>query len=226
MRKQKQKHHLNIQNFDMPKQKQTNKHGQLFPNTIRALICGPSNCGKTNVMMSLLTDANGLKFQNVYVYSKSLQQEKYDFLRETLKHCRLGYFTYGENDDVIDPSTAQPDSVFIFDDVACEKQDKIRNYFCMGRHNDIDSFYLSQTYSKVPKQLIRDNANVLVLFKQDELNLKHIYSDHVNTDMSFDSFKRICSECWNDKYGFLVMVKDNDINKGRYRSKFDTYIIL
>lgn len=95
----------------------------------------------------------------------------------------------------------------------------------MGRHNGIDSFYLSQTYSKIPKQLVRDNANVLIFFKQDDMNLKHIYNDHVNTDMTFDSFKKVCSECWKDKYGFLVITKDNDIHKGRYRSKFDTYII-
>lgn len=227
MRKEKQKLDIKIQNFDMCKKKSNiNKHGQLLPPTIRALVCGPSNCGKTNVMISLLTDVNGLKFDNVYVYSKSLQQEKYAFLQYVLNHCRLGYFGYSDNDDVIDPSNALANSVFIFDDVACEKQDKIRNYFCMGRHNNIDSFYLSQTYSKIPKQLVRDNANVLILFKQDDLNLKHIYDDHVNTDMSLDSFKRICSECWTkDRYNFLVIVKDNDINKGRYRSKFDTYII-
>jgi len=30
----------------------------------------------------------------------------------------------------------------IFDDVACEKQNNIRSDFCMGRHKNIDSFYL------------------------------------------------------------------------------------
>ena len=53
----------------------------------------------------------------------------------------------------------------------------------MGRHNNIDSFYLCQTYSHIPKQLLRDNANMIMLFKQDELNLKHVFSDHVTPDM-------------------------------------------
>ena len=225
MRREKQKLSIAVYDFNMGEKSSSNKHGELLPNTIRALICGPSNCGKTNVMIGLLIDKNGLKFENVYVYSKSLQQDKYEFLQQTLKRARLGYFGYSDNDEVLDPSSARPHSVFIFDDVACEKQNKIRNYFCMGRHNDIDSFYLSQTYSKIPKQLIRDNSNVLVLFKQDDLNLKHIYDDHVNTDMSFDLFKQVCSGCWKDKYGFLVIIKDNDIDKGRYRNKFDTYII-
>jgi len=42
----------------------------------------------------------------------------------------------------------------------------------MGRHKNIDSFYLCQTYS--PKHLIRDNANFIIMFKQDDLNMRHI----------------------------------------------------
>lgn len=50
------------------------RHGDLLPNTIRCLICGPSNCGKTNVLISLLENPNGLRFENVYVFSRTLVQ--------------------------------------------------------------------------------------------------------------------------------------------------------
>ncbi|KYN29961.1 hypothetical protein ALC57_00577 [Trachymyrmex cornetzi] len=60
------------------------KHGEMLPNTIRAIICGPSNCGKTNVLISLLESPNGVRFENVYVYSKSLQQPKYQYLENFL----------------------------------------------------------------------------------------------------------------------------------------------
>jgi len=69
----------------------------------------------------------------------------------------------------------------IFDDVACEKQDNLF-YFCMGRHKNFDPFYLCQTYSHIPKHLIRDNANFIKMFKQDDLNMRHIYRDHINTE--------------------------------------------
>ncbi|KYQ47822.1 hypothetical protein ALC60_13144 [Trachymyrmex zeteki] len=36
------------------------KHGEMLPSTIRAIICGPSNCGKTNVLISLLESPNGV----------------------------------------------------------------------------------------------------------------------------------------------------------------------
>lgn len=94
-------------------------------------------------------------------------------------------------------------SVFIFDDVICENQVNIRNYFPMGRHKGIDCFiYLSQTYSKIPKQLMRDNSNVFIIFKQDEINLKHIYNEHVNSKISWPEFKVIYSNIWTEPYVF------------------------
>lgn len=203
------------------------KHGALLPNSIRGIIVGPSNCGKTNVMLSLLEHPNGLRFENIYIYSKSLSQPKYEYLRRVISRISgLGYYTFSNNCDVIPPEEAKPNSIFIFDDVACDKQNNIRAYFCMGRHNDVDSFYLCQTYTHIPKHLIRDNANLLILFKQDDLNLKHIYNDHVNTDMTFEEFRKTCAKCWKDKYGFFVIDKDSPMDKGRYRKGFDTFMSL
>lgn len=200
-------------------------HNTLLPNSIRALIVGPSNCGKTNVMIGLIESPNGLRFKNIYIYSKSLYQPKYCYLKKLIKPLKeINLFTFSENEKVLRPTDAHPHSIMIFDDVICEKQNTIRDYFCMGRHKYIDCFYLCQTYTKIPKHLIRDNANMIIVFKQDEMNLKHIYNDHVIGDMSFQQFIKICSECWKDKYGFLVISKDDSINKERYRKGFDNFI--
>ena len=202
------------------------RHGELLPNTIRAIFAGPSNCGKTNALFTLLLNPNGLHFENVYIYSKSLNQPKYKFLNTLLNNVEgVGYFPYNDHEGVISPSDAKINSVMIFDDVACEKQDHIRSFFCMGRHNLIDSFYLCQTYTRVPKHLVRDNCNFLVLFRQDEMNLKHIYNDHVNTDLKYEKFRNLCFSCWkDDKYGFVVIDKDRKLNDGRYRKGFDCFI--
>lgn len=201
------------------------KHSALFPNTIRCIVCGPSNCGKTNVIISLLLHDNGLKFKNIYLYSKTTFQDKYRFLNEVLSHIpEVTFFIFNNNEDVIHPNDALSNSVIIFDDVVCEKQSNIRNYFSMGRHKLIDCFYLTQTYSKIPKQLIRDNANFLIIFKQDDTNLKHIYNEHVTTDMSWNQFKGICNKIWGEPYNFLIINKDCALNNGRYRQSFDTFI--
>jgi len=68
------------------------KHSEMLPSTIRAIICGPSNC-KTNVLISLLENPNGVHFENVYVYSKSLQQPKYRYLENLFTSIdEIGYF--------------------------------------------------------------------------------------------------------------------------------------
>lgn len=226
MRFKKQSVNLPVVNFDrfVQQKDERKKHGNLLPNTVRAVFCGPSNCGKTNALLTLITHPNGLRFENVYIYSKSLKQPKYKLLEQLLESVDgVEYFPFNEHEQVVAPNEAQPNSIFVFDDVACEKQDNIRAYFSMGRHENVDCFYLCQTYARIPKHLVRDNANLLVLFKQDDMNLKHVYNDHVNTDMPYDEFKNLCSTCWADKYGFIMIDKDSDVDKGRYRKGFDSF---
>ena len=220
---------LPVANFDLITEqgKNNKRHGDLLPSSIRAIISGPSNYGKTNILIVLLTHPNGLRFENVYVYSKSLNQPKYQFLKQLLESIEgIQYFEFSDNEEVIAPSESLPNSIMVFDDIACEKQNNVKEYFCKGRHNNVDCFYLCQSYAAVPKHLVRDNVNLLILFRQDEVNLKHIYDNHVNTDMEFKKFKKLCSQCWRDgKHSFMVIDKERSINNGRYRKGFDCFVI-
>jgi len=50
---------------------------------------------------------------------------------------------------------------------------------------------ISVKHARIPKHLIRDNTNLLILFKQDCTNLKHVYNyvyDHVNSDIRWILF--------------------------------------
>lgn len=229
MRIEKQKFSLPVTNYDdiISGGRVFKKHGVIFGgNAKRALVVGPSNCGKTNLMLTLITHPNGLRFTNIHVCSKSLQQEKYEYLRRLLEPINeIGYYEYSDEKDVPTPETIQPHSLVIFDDVSSFNQDIIKSFFSFGRHTCTDCFYLCQTYSSIPKQLIRDNANLLIVFQQDMTNLKHIFDDHVSVDMNLSDFKNICGGCWEEKSGFLVLDKDCSVNEGRYRKGFDQYII-
>lgn len=206
---------------------QFKKHGELLGGCKRGLIVGGSGSGKTNVLISLLEHPNGLRFENVYLWSKTLFQPKYEYLRKLLQPINgLGYYEYGESSEIISPSKAKTNSIIIFDDVVCDSQSVIRDYYCFCRHKNNDCFYLCQTYSSIPKQLIRDNTNFLVIFKQDLTNLKHIYDEHVNVDMKWDKFQTMCSQCWETSYGFLVIDKDSEKTNGRYRKGFDCFITI
>lgn len=205
------------------------RHSVLLPNSIRCIIAGPSNCGKTNLLIGLIESEHGLKFENIYIYSKSLEQEKYKYLRNLFAPMKnIGFYTFTSSDRVIAPNAAKMNSIIIFDDVICTKnQDNIKEYYCLGRHRNIDCFYLTQTYTRVSKHLIRDNCNFIILFRQDDMNLRHVYNDtSVACDMKFDQFRQFCLECWREKYGFAVIDLDSDVDSGRYRNGFSKYLNL
>ncbi|KAF0703223.1 THAP-type domain-containing protein, partial [Aphis craccivora] len=212
-----QKKKLRIYNIDTPDTIQF-RHGELFPNTIRSLVLGSSRCGKTNLIYFLLVDENGLRFE----------KPKYKLLKRIIDDIEgINIFTFFENEKVIPPEKVLPNSIFIMDDVLGENQQVIRKFFARGRHNKIDIFYLAQSYSKVPKQLIRDNANLIVLFKQDETNLKHVYNEHCSGDMTYTQFQHFCVTCCNrDRYTFVVICKDSDRDSGLNRFGFDTHVHL
>lgn len=216
----------NVKNSKRKKERQ--KHGSLLPNSIRCIISGSSNCGKTNVIISLIMNPNGLRFKNVYIYSRSLHQPKYEYLKKFLSKIKgIGYYTFSSNDVIIPPEQVRPYSIFIFDDVICDKQNNIQSYFCMGRHKEVDCFYLSQSYAHIPKHLIRENANLIVLFKQDQMSLKHVYNDYsIAIDMKFEKFLQMCNSCWKKRYDFLVIDTESELNKGRYRKGFDEFIYI
>ena len=203
-------------------------HSDLFPNSIRAIICGPSGCGKTVVLYNLIAHSKGLKFSNLYVISQSLGQEKYRNLTEIFKYLDDDVKLFTSSICEITPNDVENDSIVVFDDIKRDKicDKNIELFFSMGRHKGLSCFYLCQTYSKIPKQLIRDNANFIILFKQDDMNLKHVYCNHVGGDVSFPEFKEMCDICWKEDYGFLVIDKQSSLNNGRYRCKFDKFFKL
>ena len=126
---------LPVINFDKiatGKKSEPKRHGDWLPNSFRAIVCGPSNCGKTNAVLALLTHPNGHRFASLYVYSKSLNQPNYTLLKRMLDNVEgVDFLPFADHEQVISPDGARPESVILFDDVACEKQDHIRNYFCI-----------------------------------------------------------------------------------------------
>ena len=67
------------------------------------------------------------------------------------------------------------------------------------------------------------SANFIIIFQQDDLNLRHIFNNHVGNDFTFQEFKNLCNECWREKYGFLVIDKERAKNEGKYRCKIDKF---
>ena len=116
-------------------------------------------------------------------------------------------------------------NLMTFDDLLLERQNKCECYYIRGRHSNVDCFYLSQNYFKLPRQTIRENANFICLFPQDLKNINHIYSDHVGEYMTKEEFRTFCCECWKKPYGFTVIDLTSKKDAGKYRSGLNNFFI-
>ena len=99
----------------------------------------------------------------------------------------------------------QKKDLMIFDDVLLEKQYIIELYYTKGRHNSCQSFYISQSFFGIPKGTVRDNSNLLILFKLNERDVANIYTQVVSSDMDLPTFRKLCNNVWTEKYKFLVI---------------------
>lgn len=161
---------MKIPNYDTNPQG-SSKFKRLKPfmpsNTFRMLICGPSGCGKTNTLMHMLY--NLLYFDKIYLFSKNLEQPRYQTLMDTFQPIseEVGYDVIeASNDEIIPLSELDGDNqkIVIFDDFVCEKNQKpLVDYFIGGRHKGCSVIYLSQSYYLTPKD-IRLNCSHFCIF--------------------------------------------------------------
>ena len=71
---------MNIQNFTIKKKKRENN--PLLPSSLRGLIVGKSNSGKTVLLLNLLLRDGWLDYNNLLVFGNSLHQEEYQILKK------------------------------------------------------------------------------------------------------------------------------------------------
>nr|CAI5861490.1 unnamed protein product [Callosobruchus analis] len=112
--------HLPVVNYDVPAQEASfRKHGALFGGeSKRALIVGASGSGKTNIMISLITHPNGLRF-STFIFTVNPIPTEISIPTQRVQPLKdIGYFEYTEEKDIIPPNLMKPNSLIIFDDVA------------------------------------------------------------------------------------------------------------
>ena len=208
------------------------QHSAFFPKNIMAVIAGSTGSGKTNLLLNLLTEKGVLDYNKVYVYSSTLFQPAYVYLKEFYEKLsksigiKIGHF-YSTDDDILDPSQLDPhySNLMVFDDVMLTPQSIIKDYFCRGRHNNLSVFYLVQSLHKISKHCIRDNANIFILFRQDDKTLRYFHETHISADMDWNEFKQFCYKAWKIKHGFVVINIWDDPYCGRYLENYNNVYI-
>ena len=162
----------------------------------RTLIVGPCFCGKTYLMLNkiLLSELENPD-REIKIITRSPSQYPN---RETLQEI-----------STIDD---YKDCTVIFDDMLEQGMKDVSPFFTRGRHENIDVYYLSQRYFELPL-LIRDNSNIIILFKQTAKTVQNLYNDIAGFDMSYDEFKNLCREAWSKKYSYLKIDRLDDNEK-------------
>ena len=133
---------------------------------------------------------------------------------------------YENCNDIPDPKSIDSSlkNLLILDDCYLGKQNKAEAFWSRGRHNNIDSFYISQNYFRLPRHTIRENSNIIILFPQDSRNLDHIYADHA-TDITKAQFQTLCKTTWREPFNFVVIDLSSSRMSGKYRRNFDCFFL-
>ncbi len=236
----------------------------LLPSSVRGLIIGKGNCGKTTLLLNLLLQSDWLDYNHLYIFGKTLHQREYQILRKGLE-IGLGktqianiFSNQSEFDkigddplDVIEQYTgdrkgdikaeffddcamvpdptelnARDKNLLILDDCFLGPQNKAEAYYTRGRHNNCDTFYISQSYFRLPRHTVRENSNFIILFPQDAKNLAHIYKDHCEGDMTMSEFKQFCRRVWSTAPNQFITIDlsgERGPNSGKYRENLSRF---
>ena len=247
---------MNIQNFGIKNSRKRN-NSPLLPSSLRGLIVGRSNSGKTVLLLNLLLRDGWLDYNNLLVFGNSLHQEEYQIIKkgfemklgkkqvlnlfnnqnlmpplEAIENYRgevLGGITaefYEDCEAIPDPKTLDPKlkNLIILDDCYLGKQSKAGAFYSRGRHNNCDSLYITQNYFTLPRNSVRENSNIIMLFPQNNKSVQHIHQDHC-TDLPFEEFNALCQNIWKTKFNFLTIDLSSSLLDGKYRENLETFYI-
>ena len=178
--------------------------------TNRTLIVGPSFCGKTHLLLNKL---RLIRLEDpekqIRIITRSPEQYEDVELRND-----IGGVSVEENVGDLEEYRG---CCVVFDDMLDSNQKLIDPFFTRGRHKSCDVYYLCQSYFDAPKKTVRNNSNIIILFQQTLKDVEHIHRDISGFDMSYEEFKSLCREAWNEKFNYLLINRLEDKNGSRYR---------
>jgi len=231
---------LKIENMDlMITEKKSNKRqnhplGLIHPS--RSIITGSSGGGKTNFLVNILLKGI-IPYDRIYMYSKHLNQDKYEFLYNHLLHLQEALKRKGmkknsivmawednlsnlvSNDD-LDKKYA---NLIVLDDFPLPtktQQKKIGELYCSCRHKNSSIITLSQMYFQLPRSL---RLNLSYAFIGNNSNKKELalLSNELACDISTSQFKRLYNLIHGEKFNMLMIDNETKDQRLKYRKNLD-----
>ena len=85
-------------------------------------------------------------------------------------------------------------------------------FFTRGRHQNLDIYYIFQSWYDLPKNTIRNNCSRIMLFPQTLKDITKIYNDISGLHMNFSEWRDFCRDAWKTRYNYIQIVKDKDLD--------------
>ena len=109
-------------------------------------------------------------------------------------------------------------SVIMFDDMCgARNSSQVDKFFTIGRHENLDVYYISHSHFGLPRQSIRNDSDRLILFKQTPGDVESMYRDIRGYGMKYDECKKMCRKAWSEQYNYLCIDLTKYKNDGKYR---------
>ena len=166
------------------------------------------------VLMLLLAQETLVKLITFSKYSKKKGNKRPIHIITRSPNQYPNYKTSNE----IKPINKNKGSVVTFDDMlGAKNSSQIDEFFTRGRHEDLDVYYINQSYFALPRQSIRNYSDRLILFKQTLRDVQNMYQDIGALDMIYDEFKEMCRVAWVEEFNYLCIDMTKSKNEGKYR---------
>ena len=198
------------------------KWSYILDHPCKTLIIGASGSGKTNALLNLIS--NQPDIDRIYLYAKDPYEAKYQFLIKKRESTGLKHFNDAKafieysNDmqDVykkIEECNIGKKCIIsiIFDDMIADMFNNkklnpvLTELFIRGRKLNISIVFITQSYSKVPKDVTLISTHFLIMKIPNKRELQQIARNH-SSDTDFKDFIKIYKKCTLEPYSFWLMI--------------------
>ncbi|MHA2039859.1 MAG: ATPase/DNA packaging protein [Promethearchaeota archaeon] len=225
-----------------PDQCEAAERGVIPKHPMRLYVVGASKSGKTNLVVSLLSEDRFYKGywpkKNIFIISPTTgidstynilgldKKTQYIEPRDALDFLdmvqRVQTISITEADQDLNKV---PRLLIIFDDCLSHKRlmqsQQLLRFAIMSRHFSVSIFFLSQAYHRLGKS-IRMNMSSLIYFKASSKEDETVAKDYCAPGMSYKNFiSRIINPATRHKYNFLYINLEKPFEE-RYKHNFTT----
>ena len=233
-------------NFDDYTNENIIEHNSKWPyirdHPYRILIIGGSRSGKTNALFNLINNQQDI--DKIYLYAKDPYEKKYQYLINKREKVGINHFNDPKafmeysNDmqdvykNIEDYNPIKKRKVLIiFDDMIADMINNnklnpvVTELFIRSRKLNISIVFITQSYFKVPKDVLLNYTHFFIMKIPNKTELQQIALNH-SSDIDFKDFMNIYKKSTKEPYSFLVndttLPSDNLL---RFRKNLLEYII-